>query len=201
MRQGNGNPPDRRRLLAADPEQLSRDELIDLVRGLQSALSGSTPGETPEPARSPSRGGAESRASAAERAAKTGTDYTLVFDGGSLGNPGLGYGSYEISGPAGTTAARKLEFGNDMTNNQAEFHALLAGLERLLELAGQEAPSTSIAIRGDSQLVIRGLTGEWRVRHPGLQPLHRKALALLERFGSADIAWHPRRESMRAFGH
>ncbi|MCC7022380.1 MAG: ribonuclease HI family protein [Thermomicrobiales bacterium] len=200
MRQGNGNTRDRRRLVTADPERLSRDELIDLVRGLQSALSGSTPGEAPEsPSSRPRR--AEEPRRTANRAAKTAADYTLVFDGGSLGNPGLGYGSYEISGPAGTTAARKLEFGKNMTNNQAEFHALLAGLERLLELAGQEVSSTSIAIRGDSQLVIRGLTGEWRVRHPGLQPLHRQALDLLQRFGSADIAWHPRRESVRAFGH
>lgn len=200
MRQGNGNTPDRRWLLAADPERLSRDELIDLVRGLQSALSGSAPGEAPESPSSRPRRAAASRGASA-RSAKAGADYTLVFDGGSLGNPGLGYGSYEIAGPDGALAAHKLEFGNDMTNNQAEFHALIAGLEQLLELVGNDASATSIAIRGDSQLVIRGLTGEWRVRHPGLQPLHRKALDLLKSFGSADIAWHPRRESVRAFGH
>jgi ribonuclease HI len=98
-------------------------------------------------------------------------------------------------------AARKVQFGNDMTNNQAEFRAVIAGLEDLLERVGPRASSLSIAVRGDSQLVIRGLTGEWRVKHPGLQPLHRQAADLLRRFKRADVAWHPRRESVRSFGH
>ena len=111
-----------------------------------------------------------------------GADYTVVFDGGSLGNPGQGYGSYEIAGPDGTVAARQVQFGNDMTNNQAEFRALIAALEDLLERVGARAGALSLAVRGDSQLVIRGLTGEWRVKHPGLQPLHRQAADLLEQF-------------------
>ena len=130
-----------------------------------------------------------------------GADYTLVFDGGSLGNPGKGYGSYEIIGPNGSLATGQLEFGNDVTNNQAEFRALIGGLEDLLARTGTEAASLAIAVRGDSQLVIRGLTGEWRVKHPGLQPLHRQATQLLSEFGTVDLAWHPRRESVRAFGH
>jgi ribonuclease HI len=130
-----------------------------------------------------------------------GADYTVVFDGGSLGNPGKGYGSYEIAGPDETIAARQVEFGNDMTNNQAEFHAVIAALEELLQRAGPRAGALSIAVRGDSQLVIRGLTGEWRVKHPGLQPLHKRATELLRQFGNVDLAWHPRRESVRTFGH
>jgi ribonuclease HI len=94
-----------------------------------------------------------------------------------------------------------VQFGNDMTNNQAEFRAVIAGLEDLLERVGSGAGSVSVAVRGDSQLVIRGLTGEWRVKHPGLQPLHRQAADLLRRFKRVDVAWHPRRESVRAFGH
>jgi ribonuclease HI len=180
---------ERERLLAVEPERLSRDALIRLVRDLQSALSG---------------GAAPDNAATRKRSPATivaGADYTLVFDGGSLGNPGLGYGSYEIVGNGETTAAQRLEFGDNMTNNQAEFHALIAGLEELLNRTGPKAKSLSIAVRGDSQLVIRGLTGEWRVKHPGLQPLHRHADSLLQRFGSVDIAWHPRSNSVRTFGH
>jgi ribonuclease HI len=166
--------------------------LIDLVRDLQSALRtqerrlppANTSAREPQPA-----------------VAVPGADYTVVFDGGSLGNPGKGYGSYEITGPEGSVAARKVQFGNDMTNNQAEFRAVIAGLEDLLERVGPGAGSLSVAVRGDSQLVIRGLTGEWRVKHPGLQPLHRQAADLLRRFKRVDVAWHPRRESVRAFGH
>jgi ribonuclease HI len=190
------NDGDRRAdgLLDIDPETLSQQQLIDLVRDLQRALAGreqvsSASGPTVRDAgRKPAR-------------AVPGADYTVVFDGGSLGNPGKGYGSYEITGPEGTVAARQVQFGNDMTNNQAEFRALIAGLEDLLERVGPRADTLSVAVRGDSQLVIRGLTGEWRVKHAGLQPLHRQAADLLRRFGTVDLAWHPRRESVRTFGH
>jgi ribonuclease HI len=175
-------------LLAVAPDTLAREELIALVRELQSRLRDKPRPASAERPRSPAT-------------AVPGADYTIVFDGGSLGNPGLGYGSYEIVGPTGTLAAQRLEFGPNMTNNQAEFRALIAGLEALLRLTGLDAGSHAVAVRGDSQLVIRGLTGEWKVKHPGLQPLFRQASDLLRRFGSVDLAWHPRRESVRTFGH
>ena len=194
MTQDNGSDRSVDGLLDIDPESLSRGELIDFARDLQEALTGSVrklPGATP------SAGNARVH----PISAIPGADFTVVFDGGSLGNPGKGYGSYEIAGPDGTVAARQVQFGNDMTNNQAEFHAIIAALEDLLERVGPRAEALSVAVRGDSQLVIRGLTGEWRVKHPGLQPLHRRAADLLRRFGTVDLAWHPRQESVRAFGH
>jgi ribonuclease HI len=181
-------------LLNIDPEALSKQQLIDLVRDLQRALAGREQVTSASGPNAPNVGLEPARA-------VPGADYTVVFDGGSLGNPGKGYGSYEIAAPDGTVAARQVQFGNDMTNNQAEFRALIAALEDLLERVGPRAGSLSIAVRGDSQLVIRGLSGEWRVKHAGLQPLHRQAADLLDRFGKVDLAWHPRRESVRTFGH
>ena len=192
MTQGEGNSQWNGRLLEIDPETLSQRELIDLVRNLQMALADRE--QLGSATRTPAR-------ELQPASAVPGVDYTIVFDGGSLGNPGKGYGSYEIAGPDGSVAARKVQFGNDMTNNQAEFRAVIAGLEDLLERVGPRASSLSVAVRGDSQLVIRGLTGEWRVKHPGLQPLHRQAADLLRRFKRVDVAWHPRRESVRSFGH
>ena len=181
-------------LLDINPQALSHQELIDLVRELQRVLAGQ--------AQMISASGATARAVPLQPArAVPGADYTIVFDGGSLGNPGQGYGSYEIAGPDGTIAARQVQFGNDITNNQAEFRAIIAALEDLLERVGPRADALSVAVRGDSQLVIRGLSGEWRVKHPGLQPLHQRAADLLRQFGSVDLAWHPRRESVRTFGH
>ena len=181
-------------LLAINPEALSQQQLIDLVRDLQRALAGRE--------RVTSASGPNAANVGLQPARPVpGADYTVVFDGGSLGNPGQGYGSYEIAGAEGTVAARQVQFGNDMTNNQAEFRALIAALEDLLERVGPRADTLSVAVRGDSQLVIRGLTGEWRVKHAGLQPLHRRAADLLQRFGNVDLAWHPRRESVRTFGH
>jgi ribonuclease HI len=181
-------------LLEIDPESLSHQQLIDLVHDLQGALAGRG---RQTPASSPVAGNVRLH----PVSAVPGADYTVFFDGGSLGNPGKGYGSYEIAGPDGNVAARQVQFGNDMTNNQAEFHAVIAALEDLLERVGSRADALSIAVRGDSQLVIRGLTGEWRVKHPGLQPLHQQAAGLLRRFKNVDLAWHPRRASVRTFGH
>jgi ribonuclease HI len=177
-------------LVDIDPGELSRDELIELVRDLQRALSTSI--HAPATA---------NRTTRRPPPAVAGTDFTVVFDGGSLGNPGLGYGSYEVVSSQGSIADDHIEFGNDMTNNQAEFRALIAGLKALLAIVGDNATNLSIAVRGDSQLVIRGLSGEWKVKHPGLQPLHREAKDLLAQFRAVDLAWHPRRESVRAFGH
>jgi ribonuclease HI len=178
------------RLDAIDPESLSRDELVALVRELQRALRVGAPGtalQSPVARHSPDPD---------ER-----FDFTLVFDGGSLGNPGLGYGSYEIVTANGSLAARQIEFGNDMTNNQAEFRALIAGLEDLLGRLGAQSSARSLAVRGDSQLVIRGLSGAWRVKHPGLRPLYEEARHLLARFARVELIWQPRQESVKAFGH
>ena len=189
---GSNRPVDG--LLDIDPESLSQQQLIDLVRDLQGALAGRG---RQMPGSGPTAGNVRLR----PVSAVPGADYTVFFDGGSLGNPGKGYGSYEIAGPDGTVAARQVQFGNDMTNNQAEFRAVIAALEDLLERVGPRADAISVAIRGDSQLVIRGLSGEWRVKHPGLQPLHQRAADLLRRFRNVDLAWHPRQESVRTFGH
>jgi ribonuclease HI len=182
----NGKPP-REAIAAVDPETLSRDELIALVRSLQQDLAS---------------GPAPSGTVSGDDGAGPALHYTIVFDGGSLGNPGLGYGSFEISGSSiATVTASELEFGRDMTNNQAEFHALIAALEQLLAIVDGNAERSSLAIRGDSQLVINGLAGKWRIKNPGLQPLYQRASALLRQFASVDLAWHPRHESVRTFGH
>jgi ribonuclease HI len=183
---------DTERLLRVDPATLDRESLIRFARDLQRALGGGRqPASRVEPG--------PAQASFVEQAGAG--SYTLTFDGGSKGNPGLGYGSYEIEGPHGIEAANRMEFGQNMTNNQAEFLALIAGLNRILELTDGQAGTSSLAIRGDSQLVIRGLKGEWKIKHPNVQPLFHEAGALLKRFGRVHLAWHPRRESVRTFGH
>lgn len=132
------------------------------------------------------------------------SDYTITFDGGSIGNPGPGYGSYRLRGPDGATRTRRLDFGDDVTNNVAEYRALIAALEDLLatiQRAGQDPAHSSVEVRGDSRLVIYQLDGRWRVRKPHLRPLHDRARALLNQFGSATLKWHRRGESVKALGH
>ena len=59
--------------------------------------------------------------------------YDIVFDGGSKGDPGLGYGSYEITLDDEVIARTTLEYGDRVTNNQAEYTTLVRALEWLAE--------------------------------------------------------------------
>src|SRR5690606_24200218 len=69
------------------------------------------------------------------------------------------------------------------TNNHAEYQGLILGLERALELGARE-----VEVYADSELMVRQLLGEYRVRAEGLLPLWRRARELLARFDRARIA-------------
>lgn len=127
-----------------------------------------------------------------------------MFDGGSLGNPGAGYGSFQLRDREGFCEISRLDFGGNVTNNQAEYQTLIGGLEAALAHAGKlgwQPTRLQLRVRTDSKLVVEQVLGHWKVRHPNLQPLNTRAKALLARFGSTDIAWHPRLESVRILGH
>jgi ribonuclease HI len=133
-------------------------------------------------------------------------DYSLVFDGGSRGNPGPGYGSYQLTRVAdGKQKIKRLEFGAHVTNNVAEYRALIAGLEDVAAMitAARRSPSEfSLDIRGDSKLVVEQVNGRWKVRDAGLQPWHAKAQALFRSFAKgSSLAWHDRSNSVRTLGH
>jgi ribonuclease HI len=128
-------------------------------------------------------------------------DFTITFDGGALGNPGKGYGSYHIVGPNGYEARERLDYGDRVTNNQAEYRTLIAALSRLQREHAALQRRGHVAIRGDSQLVVNQVNGEWKVKHPDLAPLHRQAVALLQAFHSVDVGWHRRHESVRILVH
>ena len=129
---------------------------------------------------------------------------TLVFDGGSLGNPGKGYGSFKLTGPGGLDEIVRLDLGNNVTNNQAEYRTLIAGLERAFDWAqraGRDPHRLHVVVATDSKLVVEQILGRWKVRHPGLQPLCDRARALLHQFGSYEIRWQPREQTVRILGH
>jgi ribonuclease HI len=154
-----------------------------------------------EPSRS-GRPGSKPRppSSAAEEST---ADIVLVFDGGSKGNPGKGYGSYAYRGLVRQWPPARLEFPGLVTNNQAEYRTLIAGLAAAIEGLGGAAGSHphGIEVRSDSQLVVEQLNGRWKVRHADLKPLHSEALSLLKSFHEWSILWHPRAESVRILGH
>jgi ribonuclease HI len=134
------------------------------------------------------------------------SDYTIIFDGGSHGNPGAGYGSYRLTRNADRKRkTRRLDFGAHVTNNVAEYRALIAALEDLATMvgaAGKRPADFSVEVWGDSLLVVEQMNGRWKVRHENMKPLHEQALSLFRQFGEgSSINWHPRGNSVRALGH
>jgi ribonuclease HI len=112
----------------------------------------------------------------------------IHIDGASRGNPGdAGFGVY-VAGPDGGAVAELYGYLGQATNNVAEYEALLHALRFALEQGARR-----IAIFSDSELVVRQVTGAYRVKHPSMIPLHRAATALLGRFEQAAVR-HVRRE-------
>lgn len=129
---------------------------------------------------------------------------TIVFDGGSKGNPGLGYGSYAMRWPGQPQQIVQLQFGDGVTNNEAEYDTLIAAIEAVLKrLRDTKAdPSTAnVDIRGDSQLVINQVKGEWKCSEERLRPRRDRARALLRELGHWQLTYHPRENSVRILGH
>jgi ribonuclease HI len=96
----------------------------------------------------------------------------IFSDGGSRGNPGpSAYGLVVTEN--GNTIYEEAEYLGIRTNNYAEYRGLIAGIRKAIELGAEEAEFVM-----DSQLVIRQMRGEYRVKAPELIELHRDATAL-----------------------
>jgi probable phosphoglycerate mutase len=120
-------------------------------------------------------------------AAPGGGSATANIDGGSRGNPGpAGYGVH-IRRDDGTLVELKGSLPH-CTNNVAEYNGLLAALR----WAAAQGIST-LHIRADSQLLVKQMLGEYRVKHAGLQPLYEEARAIVRRIGRVTFE-HVRRE-------
>jgi len=118
---------------------------------------------------------------------------TLFADGGSRGNPGPAASGAVLYAEDGSTLAEVGEYLGVATNNVAEWNALVIGLAEARRLGVDE-----IAVRLDSELVVRQVTGVYRVKHADLIPFATKARVLLREFRSSDIRHVPRKENAAA---
>jgi len=131
-------------------------------------------------------------------------ELTVIFDGGSHGNPGAGYGSYALQFGTDSPQVVHVEFGEAMTNNEAEYEALIRALEDLIErltATGDDPSQYGVAVQGDSRLVINQVTGAWKAKDPRM--LHRRNLVRerLRRFGQVSLQKHRREEIVEVLGH
>ena len=120
-------------------------------------------------------------------------EFFIYADGASRGNPGeAGIGAV-IADTQGRTVKELKRFLGMATNNVAEYQAVIFALEKAWHLG-----AASVIVYLDSELVVRQLRGEYRVREVHLKPLHRQATEALNRFSKYSIHNIPREENRRA---
>jgi ribonuclease HI len=115
------------------------------------------------------------------------------IDGGSRGNPGpAGYG-VRFEDEAGGVVCELHQSLGTATNNVAEYSGLLAALSWAAENGFPE-----IVVKSDSELLVKQMRGEYKVRHPGLQPLYQRARDLVSQLRKVSFQHVPRHENTKA---
>ena len=107
---------------------------------------------------------------------------TLGFDGGARGNPGPAGIGVVLRAKDGTELVTLGRFIGRATNNVAEYRALITALQKAKELGARR-----VAVRGDSELVVKQMKGEYRVKNEALRELYDQAQQLIRGFDHATI--------------
>ena len=98
---------------------------------------------------------------------------TIYTDGAARGNPGPAAIGVALKDEAGNTVATICRTLGVKTNNQAEYTAVIAGLEKAINLGAKQ-----VVLKSDSELVVRQLMGLYKVKNADLKELYQKAVAL-----------------------
>ncbi len=123
------------------------------------------------------------------------TVWTLRCDGGSRGNPGPGAIGYVLCDATGREVEARGEFLGVCTNNVAEYRSLLAGLA-----AAARHGVRTLVVHMDSELVVRQMLGQYKVKNEGLKPLHAEARNAVTQVGVVRFESVPRDDNGRADG-
>ncbi|ODR82335.1 ribonuclease H [Haladaptatus sp. W1] len=116
----------------------------------------------------------------------------LYFDGASRGNPGPAATGWVIVTSDGIAAEGGTRIGR-ATNNQAEYEALIEGLETACDYGFD-----SVDVKGDSQLIVKQVTGAWKTNNPELRERRVRVRELLEEFDKWSLKHVPREVNERA---
>ena len=107
---------------------------------------------------------------------------TLQFDGGSRGNPGPAGIGVVVRAEDGTALVTLGRFIGHATNNVAEYRALITAMQEAKKLGAKK-----VVIRGDSELIVRQMNGQYRVKNADLKELYEEAQTVLSQFDQAKI--------------
>jgi ribonuclease HI len=120
------------------------------------------------------------------------TVLTIHTDGAARGNPGPAAFAYTIERDGAEPVEEAGRLGR-LTNNQAEYIALVRALEHALELGA----GCQVVVHSDSELMVKQMNGAYRVKNEDLRDLYEQAQALRRRFRGGVIFRHVRREENR----
>lgn len=119
--------------------------------------------------------------------------YIVHTDGAARGNPGPAAIGIVVEDDSGHTVYESSRTLGVHTNNEAEYLAIIAAIEYLREIRAKEADFYL-----DSELVVRQLNGQYKVKEPRLQSLHGQATMLLNAVPTHTISHVPRKQNARA---
>lgn len=119
--------------------------------------------------------------------------FRAAIDGGSRGNPGPAAWGVAVLDENGQSVEGHSGALGRATNNVAEYTALVEALKLALLREAQE-----VEIQADSELVVRQILGEYRVRHPDLKPLYLEAIRLIRRLRDFRLRHVPREKNKHA---
>ncbi len=112
----------------------------------------------------------------------------IFSDGGSRGNPGPGAGAATVFFDEQKQCLAKSKYFGICTNNQAEYQALLEGLKIVeSKLSTDELHETSLKIFLDSELMVRQINGEYKIKNEGLKPYYDQIQQILSQFGQVTV--------------
>ncbi len=117
----------------------------------------------------------------------------IFTDGVSRSNPGPAAIGATIKDEQGKLIASISQPIGQTTNNQAEYRAIIAALEHAIKLGANQ-----VDIRSDSELVVKQLNGQYRVKKASLKPLYQQVKQLLSRVESSTITHIPREQNTEA---
>jgi ribonuclease HI len=114
-------------------------------------------------------------------------------DGGARGNPGPAAAASVVADLGGEVLDEHARLLGEVTNNVAEYRALLLGLERARALG-----ATEVEVVNDSELIAKQVKGIYKVKHAAMHPLHLEAMAALRQFERWSIRSVPRARNAHA---
>jgi ribonuclease HI len=117
----------------------------------------------------------------------------INVDGAARGNPGPAAIGAIIKDETGNTVGRISRAIGVTTNNQAEYRAIIAALEKAISLGARQ-----VAVKSDAELVVKQINGQYKIKNTALRPLYLKVVELTGKLESFSITGIPREENAGA---